>query len=355
MKGMNTLYDLNWVTDRLAVGHAPFTVEQLEYLKNEGITSILNLCGEFEELHKIQAEFGFEVYYMPVEDEEAPQLKELEKALEWLDEAIYLGKKVLIHCRFGIGRTGTVLNAYLLRRGLGHKMAGKTLKPFKSKPANFYQWRAIRKYGKKSGRLTIREPSLEFRRVVDLAHFFNEYEALVREAEIRLRTGGITSHCGKENTHCCHTPIPLTLMEAVYLTNKINITLSKEERMDVIDRGVAVARQERNQARELGDKEFCLTGSGRACPLLEEGTCLIYPFRPLQCRTSDLPEKDKEEVWTARIHPELAWLSEELFLTFADRDKGPSLPVFPLPEVVSGKYVERLFRLLMLTTEGELL
>jgi len=41
------------------------------------------------------------------------------KALAWLDEAIYLEKKVLIHCRLGIGRTGTFLRSYFIRRGFG--------------------------------------------------------------------------------------------------------------------------------------------------------------------------------------------------------------------------------------------
>jgi protein-tyrosine phosphatase len=112
-------YSATWVTDQLAVGAAPMSYEQLDCLRAEGIGAILNLCGEFCDLHDIECAAGFEVYHMPLADEEAPELAELEKALAWLDEAIYLGKKVLIHCRHGIGRTGTVLNAYLLRRGLG--------------------------------------------------------------------------------------------------------------------------------------------------------------------------------------------------------------------------------------------
>ena len=88
---------------------------------SSGIGAILNLCAEFCDLHSIEEKAGFEVWYLPIADEEAPDLQELEKALDWLDECLYLGKKVLVHCRFGIGRTGTVVNAYLLRKGLGHE------------------------------------------------------------------------------------------------------------------------------------------------------------------------------------------------------------------------------------------
>lgn len=120
----NLAFPLTWVTDHLAVGPAPMSYLALDSLREQGVRAILNLCAEFTDLHDIEAASGFEVYHLPIPDEEAPDLAELEKALAWLDEAIYLGKKVLIHCRHGIGRTGTVLNAYLLRRGLGHLWPG---------------------------------------------------------------------------------------------------------------------------------------------------------------------------------------------------------------------------------------
>jgi protein-tyrosine phosphatase len=52
----------------------------------------------------------------------------MDEALEWIDESIYLGKKVLVHCRHGIGRTGTIVSAYLLRKGLSARLVRKKLK-----------------------------------------------------------------------------------------------------------------------------------------------------------------------------------------------------------------------------------
>ena len=43
-----------WITDRLAVGGAPMSYDHLETLRAAGITAILNLCGEFCDLHEIE-------------------------------------------------------------------------------------------------------------------------------------------------------------------------------------------------------------------------------------------------------------------------------------------------------------
>lgn len=342
-------YKVTWVTDQLGVGQAPMSYPQLDCIREQGVDAILNLCGEFCDLHDIEKDAGFEVHYLPLEDEEAPGLIELEKTLEWLDEAIYLGKKVLIHCRHGIGRTGTVLNAYLLRRGLGHKLAGKALKRLKSKPANFVQWRTIRKYGKQSGQLTVREPSLEFKRLVDLSPFFNDYGELVQRVEESGQTvDGLA--CGLDHAQCCSTPVSLTLAEAVYISHRINLKLTGEERLNVIGRAVEAAQAERKAARDLaagGDGEYCLSEAGTVCPLLGGDKCMIFEHRPLQCRAFGMDQNDAGGLWGTLITPALDKISAEIWLAYTGSMAGVDMPRFSLSDVVSGKFVETVFRYMM--------
>ena len=170
-----------------------------------------------------------------------------------LDECLYLGKKALVHCRHGIGRTGTVVNAYLLRKGLGHKLAGRKLKGLRSKPANFDQWWFLRKYGKKEKRLSIREPSLETKNLVDLFPFFRDYEGWRQEVDVRLAGEGKTVLCGQGHMDCCHNLVEMTFVEAIYLSHTVNSTLDRRTRQNVIQRALDAGKLQKNLQGTDGD------------------------------------------------------------------------------------------------------
>ncbi len=319
----NATFPLTWVTDQLAVGPAPMSHVALDSLREQGVRAILNLCSEFTDLHDIEAASGFEVYHLPIPDEEAPDLAELEKALAWLDEAIYLGKKVLIHCRHGIGRTGTVLNAYLLRRGLGHLLAWRKLRGLRSQPANFRQWRSVRRYGSTKGRLTLRKPSLEHRFQVDMQPFFADYAHLADLAGEALARAGVAGHCGQEHERCCHGPLRLSLAEAVRVNAGLNAALTSAQREAVIGRGAA--------------------GDTTACPLLEAGRCLAFDQRPLACRVHDLPEAARRALWDETLAPALEKLSREVYQRLTGQFMPEGFPEFGMASVVTGRYVQAFF------------
>lgn len=141
-------YKIEWITDTIAAGCATLSYDDLESINDQGITTIVNLCGEFFDLHEIQLKKGFDVLYFPIFDECAPDMVALESALEWVDEKIQDGKKVLVHCRFGMGRTGMFVFAHLLRQGNSLKTITKKYRKFRANPSAYCQWQLLRQYEK---------------------------------------------------------------------------------------------------------------------------------------------------------------------------------------------------------------
>jgi protein-tyrosine phosphatase/Fe-S-cluster containining protein len=350
-------YQLSWVTPALAVGSAPMSHEDLDSLKRQGVDAILNLCAEYCDLHWIEADAGFETYYLPIPDEETPDLEALEKALDWLDEVLYLGKKALIHCRHGIGRTGTVLNAYLLRKGLGSRVVERTLKPLRSKPSNFSQWWFIRKYRHKQRPLTVREPSLEAGEAVDLAPFLAELEQLLEEVDMALhkgREGNIGALCGHGHDRCCRDLVCVSLVEAVYIRHSINGLVEKTTRERLVPLALAALKEQQAAQREtrhetgpaLPDPSLALAYRSRdvLCPLNEFGECLIFDHRPLACRLADLSLAKREQM-EEDLRQRAASISARLFaaLSGAEGQERETAESFSLAEVVSGRFVSAFF------------
>ncbi len=350
-------YSLTWITPNLAVGYAPMSYAELESIREQGIDAIVNLCGEFCDLHEIEEKSGFDVYFLPIPDEGAPDMEKMEKALEWLDEAIYLGKKVLVHCRHGIGRTGTFVTAYLIRRGLGLKLASKKLKATRASPTNYNQWRLLKKYGKRERRLTIREPSLEEKNIVDLQPFFNEYESLVKKIEADIKAankGSQEPRCGHDSDECCNRYFELTLIESVYLSNTINRMLKSATRKEIINRATDMIKVIRKIKKELGQtsmdsyaglKKFneIFKEKGMFCPLLESGKCILYDFRPIRCRCYRVTglSMSREEIDALLFN-----ISRNMFFALSGTFLDKKALHFSIADTVSGRFVQEYFHYL---------
>jgi hypothetical protein len=374
-----TAYELSWITDSLAMGHAPMSFAELDSIRKQGIQTIINLCAEFCDLHEIEEKNGFEVYYLPVCDDEAPSEPQLEQALEWLDEAIYLGKKVLVHCRYGMGRTATLVAAYLLRKGFGLKIAKKKVEEARTMHSSYSQWRLLRKYSKKSGRLTLREPSLESRRVVDLGPFFSDYEALLGRVDELFRHSAARGHdllsCGRETDKCCYEYVELAFVEAAYLHHKINQTLSLDQRKSAVERAVEVSRKARvagcgvetRSGQSAHDRQTLGAPYRKArvlCPLNLQARCLVYPFRPIACRTYGLEIAWPDRATSAAAHHSggrvageqdmadkialaLKNISANMLYALSSVFPEENGIAFPLAEAVSGRFIQNYFESLI--------
>ncbi|HLI45687.1 MAG TPA: dual specificity protein phosphatase family protein [Geobacterales bacterium] len=116
--------NFNWIIkNQLAASSMPHDEEDIKRISKEKVNAILCLAQESELPFKdiktyelLLAKYGIELKHKPIIDFSAPNLIDLNECLEWIDQQLRNGKKVMVHCRAGLGRTGTVVSCYLVKK-----------------------------------------------------------------------------------------------------------------------------------------------------------------------------------------------------------------------------------------------
>ncbi|MCE5229167.1 dual specificity protein phosphatase family protein [bacterium] len=92
-------------------------ISALSSLDEAGIKAVITLTEDPLELPVLR-EFGFAYLHLPVGDFTAPTQEQIDQAVQFIDRELGQNHGALIHCRAGIGRTGTMLACYLVSKGL---------------------------------------------------------------------------------------------------------------------------------------------------------------------------------------------------------------------------------------------
>ncbi|MCI2961722.1 dual specificity protein phosphatase family protein [Shewanella sp. N2AIL] len=101
------------IDEQLYLGCRLFSAD-LQKIKANKITAILDVTAEFDGLDWSQFEDHIEYLNIPILDHSVPTSAQLNQAVNWLHRQVRANKQVLIHCAMGRGRSVLVLAAYLV-------------------------------------------------------------------------------------------------------------------------------------------------------------------------------------------------------------------------------------------------
>jgi rhodanese-related sulfurtransferase len=109
--------DLDWLTDRLAVGGC-FPIARAEELaRDEGVGAVIDLRQEDRDDEERLRAAGIHFLHLPTPDLEPASVAMLDRGVRFAREHIEAGRKVLIHCQHGIGRSALLALCVLVDQG----------------------------------------------------------------------------------------------------------------------------------------------------------------------------------------------------------------------------------------------
>ena len=113
----------SWVDPPLLAASArPGALEEYEWLRAQGVQLVVSLCEEPPSRRWLN-ETGLFSMHVPVEDMNPPTLRQIDVCLSAIEKAHARNFAVCVHCAAGLGRTGTMLACYFVKKGMSASSA----------------------------------------------------------------------------------------------------------------------------------------------------------------------------------------------------------------------------------------
>jgi len=119
--------DLDWIIDSLAVGGA-LRDKYIPAIHALGIGSVVDLRSESKDNAAELNRLGIHFLHLPTRDWHPPTPQDLHRGSDWVLAEMAQGRKVLVHCQHGIGRSVILAAAVLVRMGYDWQEALRAVK-----------------------------------------------------------------------------------------------------------------------------------------------------------------------------------------------------------------------------------
>ena len=111
------------VPEQLLACVHPAVGEQAAAELARGRVDLLINLHELPDPRELLSRLGAESLHMPVPGSYPPTQDQLDRGVAIITAALASGRRVAVHCGAGLGRTGTLLAAYLVSQGVGGEAA----------------------------------------------------------------------------------------------------------------------------------------------------------------------------------------------------------------------------------------
>ena len=119
--------NLDWITDRLAVGGGVDSGLAERLAGELGISAIVDLRAEARHDPALLERHGMKLLHLPTEDHCAVDQAALDRGVAFVAGELAAGRRVLVHCREGVGRSALLALCVLVDQGAAGQSSGRSV------------------------------------------------------------------------------------------------------------------------------------------------------------------------------------------------------------------------------------